>query len=196
MTHFDQPSKDHKIITRGRRHILRPDLESPWSIFSENKFFSTKSLIFDAFLEPKRYIAKKVGFWCWNWGLPFWFLKGPNSKLKLGDRKYGVWAFQNRSQNVSATSRSIFRIPFVPYSFSQNKPKSRFLPKMTKIHQIIKIDLRVAAIFWDRFWKAESPYFRFLEQFWDDFHFFTPFRNQNGNFQSLIKQIGNYRFGS
>ena len=150
------------------------------------------------FLEPKRYVAKKVVFWCWNWDLPFWFLKGPNSKLKLGDGKYGVWAFQNRSQNVSATSRSIFRTPFVnlPWWFPKNKPKSRFLPKMTNIHQIIKIDLRVAAIFWDRFWKAESPYFWFFEPFCDYFHFFIPFGNQNGNFKFQNPQIWNYRFGS
>ena len=59
LTHFDQPSKDHKIITRGRRHILRSDLESSWSIFSENEIASTKFLVFDALLKPERYIPKK-----------------------------------------------------------------------------------------------------------------------------------------
>ena len=140
-------------------------------------------------MKPKRYVAKKVGFWSWNWDLPFWLQKDSNSKLKLGDGKYGVWAFQNRSQNVSATSRSIFRIPFVPYSFSQNKPKSRFLPKMTNIHQIIKIDLRVAAIFWDRFWKAESSYFWFFERFCEYFHFFTLLGTKTVISDLLLKKL-------
>ena len=132
--------------------------------------------------------------------LPFWLQKGIKVcefvDVNIFFKKYGLSAFQNRSQNVSTTSRSIFRILFVPSWFPHNKPKSRFLPKMTKIHQIIKIDLRVAAIFWDRFWKAESPYFGFLEQFWDDFHFFNPFRNKNGQLLFLLEEKGIDCFGS
>ena len=86
LTHFDEPSQFHKIITRGRRNILRPVLESSWSIFSENEIASTKSLIFDALLEPERYIPKKVGFWCWKSHLPFGLQKDPNSNIKVEDR--------------------------------------------------------------------------------------------------------------
>ena len=61
VTFFDRPlpyilsniartSKDHKNITKGRRNILRPVLESLWSILSEYHICINKIMNFDAFL--------------------------------------------------------------------------------------------------------------------------------------------------
>ena len=49
----------HKIITRGRIDILRPDFESSWCILSRYEFVDAKFCVFHAFLQPKRYITSE-----------------------------------------------------------------------------------------------------------------------------------------
>ena len=50
LSSFARTSKDHKNITKGRRNILRPVLESLWSILSEYDICINKIMNFDAFL--------------------------------------------------------------------------------------------------------------------------------------------------
>ena len=151
---FYGTSKCHRIWSKSQRAMIGTVLESWRSILSKNINCINKFLVFDTYLEPERYTLKIPENFGWDFKIPFRFQKYLNSKIKVGDRQNGIWAFQNRSQNVSTTSRSIFRIPLRSYSFEQNSLKSRFWSKLTKVQQIIKIDLRVATTFWDRFWKA------------------------------------------
>ena len=57
--HFWQTQNRHKIITRGRIDILRPDFESSWCILSRYEFVDAKFCVFHAFLQPKRYITSE-----------------------------------------------------------------------------------------------------------------------------------------
>ena len=54
---FLETSNWHKIITRGRRNILRPVLESSRSIFFENIFGGQKILTFHAFQQKTSQMA-------------------------------------------------------------------------------------------------------------------------------------------
>ena len=54
---FGKHTNWHKIITRGRIDILRPDFESSWCILSRYEFVDAKFYVFHAFLQPKRYIT-------------------------------------------------------------------------------------------------------------------------------------------
>ena len=54
---FGKHTNWHKIITRGRIDILRPDFESSWCILSRYEFVDAKFCVFHAFLQPKRYIT-------------------------------------------------------------------------------------------------------------------------------------------
>ena len=47
---FAKHSKWHKIITRGRKDIPKPDFESSWRVLSRYEFIDAKFYVFDAFL--------------------------------------------------------------------------------------------------------------------------------------------------
>ena len=115
--------------------------------------------------------------------LPFWFLKGvkkwKSSQNGSKNQKYGLSAFQNRSQNIAATLRSIFMIWWMLVIFGKNRNFGLFWGNQQGTNWILKIDLEVAETFWDRFWKAEMSYFRFL----NFFMIFSPFWNPNDNIQ-------------
>ena len=49
------------------------------------------------------------GFQPENACMSFGLQKGSKLKSELGNEKYGPWAFQNRSRNIAAISRTIFR---------------------------------------------------------------------------------------
>ena len=111
------------------------------------------------------------------------------------NQKYGLSAFQNRSQNIAATLRSIFMIWWILVIFGKNRDFGLFCEKEWGTNGILKIDLEVAETFWDRFWKAQTPYFPS-----PNFNFeFGPFRNQNGKSQFQHQKptfFAIYRFGS
>ena len=54
LAHFVWTSKSHKIITKRRRDILRPVLESPRSILFKNHICINKFLNFDVFFNGLR----------------------------------------------------------------------------------------------------------------------------------------------
>ena len=100
-------------------------------IFRKQKIWA-KSLLFDAFLEPKRYSCKKVGFWCWFWPIPLGFKKGLKIIKNFRNWKYDISAFQNRSQKVSAMPRSDFTLSWSPNPNGQKRQKLAFLVKNRK----------------------------------------------------------------
>ena len=76
------------------------------------------------------------------------------------NEKYEPSAFQNRSQNVAATLRSIFMIWWILVNFGKNHNFGEFCEKEYEPYGILKIDLEVPETFWDRFWKAQMPFYR------------------------------------
>ena len=79
--------------------------------------------------------------------------------------------------------------------FGKNRDFGLFWGNQHGTNWILKIDLEVAETFWDRFWKAQTPYFPS-----PNFNFeFGPFRNQNGKPQFQHQKrtfFAIYRFGS
>ena len=121
--------------------------------------------------------------------------KWKSSQNGSKNQKYGLSAFQNRSQNIAATLRSIFMIWWMLVIFGKNRNFGLFWGNQQGTNWILKIDLEVAETFWDRFWKAQTPYFPS-----PNFNFeFGPFRNQNGKSQFQHQKptfFAIYRFGS
>ena len=121
--------------------------------------------------------------------------QAPEAVWKNSESGYGLSAFQNRSQNIAATLRSIFMIWWMLVIFGKNRDFGLFWGNAYWTNGVLKIDLEVAETFWDRFWKAQTPYFRS-----PNFNFeFGPFRNQNGKPQFQHQKptfFAIYRFGS
>ena len=75
-THMKDPAKgQEQAIDRNKSaHIFLPIRDTPRNVYIERKLRISRFrknkifLIFDAFLHPKRYLSKNVGFWVFEVG--------------------------------------------------------------------------------------------------------------------------------
>ena len=142
------------------------------------------------------------GFWSKNPSIPFGLQNDPNFKNFIRNGKYTISAFQNRAQNVSPTSRSIFRQFWSSVVRPQNRQKmtqNAIFGKIRKLQKIIKSDLGVEYTFPGRFWKAEGPYFSKIQFASTKSQIWCLFGTKTVSYEFCDLQIAKfiwYRFGS